>query len=112
VVEGEVRIGGQEHFYLEPQGSVVLPGENDEMVVISSTQVGNARVSGGRGALQHEPGLARVSHAHHIAFMTAHGPCSPRIGMEEEAMTPNLNVTAHELVIARDDWRGSLLGRK
>ena len=39
VLEGEVRVGGQEHFYLEPQGTIVLPGENDEMTVISSTQV-------------------------------------------------------------------------
>jgi CO/xanthine dehydrogenase Mo-binding subunit len=39
VVEGRVRVGGQEHFYLEPQGTVILPGENDEYVVISSTQV-------------------------------------------------------------------------
>ena len=38
VAEGEVRIGGQEHFYLEPQGTLVLPGENDEYTVISSTQ--------------------------------------------------------------------------
>ena len=40
VVEGRVRVGGQEHFYLEPQGTVILPGENDEFVVVSSTQVG------------------------------------------------------------------------
>lgn len=39
VVEGEVRVGGQEHFYLEPQGSIIIPGENDEITVISSTQV-------------------------------------------------------------------------
>ena len=39
VVEGTVRVGGQEHFYLEPQGTVILPSENDEYVVISSTQV-------------------------------------------------------------------------
>jgi hypothetical protein len=38
VVEGEVRLGGQEHFYLEPQGTLILPGENDEYTVISSTQ--------------------------------------------------------------------------
>lgn len=38
VFEGEVRCGGQEHFYLEPQCSLLLPGENDEMTVISSTQ--------------------------------------------------------------------------
>ena len=28
-----------QHFYLETQGSVIIPLENDEMVVISSTQV-------------------------------------------------------------------------
>ncbi len=39
VIEGEVKMGGQEHFYLEPQGSVIIPLENDEMVVIASTQV-------------------------------------------------------------------------
>ena len=41
IIEGEVKMGGQEHFYLEPQGSVIIPLENDEMVVISSTQVGS-----------------------------------------------------------------------
>ena len=39
VIEGTVKMGGQEHFYLEPQGTVIIPLENDEMVVISSTQV-------------------------------------------------------------------------
>lgn len=29
----------QEHFYLEPNASVVVPGEADEMVSYSSTQV-------------------------------------------------------------------------
>ncbi len=36
VVEGEVAIGAQEHFYLEPQGSFVVPGE--EFEVYASTQ--------------------------------------------------------------------------
>lgn len=36
VVEGEVSIGAQEHFYLEPQGSFAVPGE--EMEVFASTQ--------------------------------------------------------------------------
>ena len=40
ILEGEVKMGGQEHFYLEPQGNVIIPLENDEMCVISSTQVG------------------------------------------------------------------------
>lgn len=38
VVEGEVRIGGQEHFYLETNATLCIPGEGDSMTVISSTQ--------------------------------------------------------------------------
>jgi xanthine dehydrogenase/oxidase len=37
-VGGTVRIGAQEHFYLEPNGSIVVPDENDEYVVYASTQ--------------------------------------------------------------------------
>ena len=37
-LEGRVRIGGQEHFYLEGQAAFAVPGEDDEMRVLSSTQ--------------------------------------------------------------------------
>ena len=37
-LKGTIRIGGQEHFYLEGQVSLVVPGEGDEMTVYSSTQ--------------------------------------------------------------------------
>ncbi len=37
-LEGVVRIGGQEHFYLEGQAALAVPGEADEMRVFSSTQ--------------------------------------------------------------------------
>ncbi len=38
-LEGQVRVGGQEHFYLEPHGCLVVPkGENNEMEIFSSTQ--------------------------------------------------------------------------
>jgi xanthine dehydrogenase large subunit len=37
-LSGEVRCGGQDHFYLETQIAVAFPGENGEMVVHSSTQ--------------------------------------------------------------------------
>ena len=37
-LEGRVRIGGQEHFYLEGQAALAVPGEDDEMWVLSSTQ--------------------------------------------------------------------------
>lgn len=40
IIEGEVQVGGQEHFYLEPQSSVIwtMDGGN-EVHMISSTQV-------------------------------------------------------------------------
>ncbi|XP_070578679.1 xanthine dehydrogenase/oxidase-like [Ptychodera flava] len=39
IIEGEVRIGGQEHFYLETQASIAIPkNEDGEMEIISSTQ--------------------------------------------------------------------------
>ena len=37
-LRGRVRIGGQEHFYLEGQVALAVPGEDDEMRVVSSTQ--------------------------------------------------------------------------
>lgn len=37
-VSGVIRIGAQEHFYLEPHGALVIPGENDEYMIYSSTQ--------------------------------------------------------------------------
>ncbi|MGK9285477.1 xanthine dehydrogenase molybdopterin binding subunit [Sinorhizobium meliloti] len=37
-VSGEMRIGGQDHFYLEGQISFAIPGEDDEVTVFSSTQ--------------------------------------------------------------------------
>lgn len=38
VLEGMLRIGGQEHFYLEPQVSLAIPGEGGQITVHSSTQ--------------------------------------------------------------------------
>jgi len=38
LVEGSVEMGGQEHFYLEPNAHVVLPVESGELVSYSSTQ--------------------------------------------------------------------------
>ncbi len=37
-LKGEMRIGGQEHFYLEGQVALAIPGEDRDMHVISSTQ--------------------------------------------------------------------------
>ncbi|MAB08683.1 MAG: xanthine dehydrogenase molybdopterin binding subunit [Rhodobacteraceae bacterium] len=38
VVSGTIVMGGQEHFYLEGQAALVLPQENGDMLVHSSTQ--------------------------------------------------------------------------
>jgi hypothetical protein len=35
-----LQVGGQEHFYLEPNNCCVIPTENDEFTLFSSTQVG------------------------------------------------------------------------
>ncbi|WP_240931820.1 xanthine dehydrogenase molybdopterin binding subunit [Parasedimentitalea denitrificans] len=37
-VEGEMELGGQEHFYLEGQAALTLPQEGGDMLVTSSTQ--------------------------------------------------------------------------
>ena len=38
VLEGEMRAGGQEHFYLECNAALVIPGEGDELFIYCSTQ--------------------------------------------------------------------------
>lgn len=38
VLEGRFRIGGQEHFYLEGQVALAVPGEGGQMLVHASTQ--------------------------------------------------------------------------
>ena len=37
-VKGRMRLGGQDHFYLEGQISFAIPGEDDEVIVYCSTQ--------------------------------------------------------------------------
>ena len=38
VLEGTIRIGGQEHFYLEGQVSLAIPGEDGEVLLHTATQ--------------------------------------------------------------------------
>ncbi|SMX50770.1 xanthine dehydrogenase molybdopterin binding subunit [Maliponia aquimaris] len=38
VIESRIEMGGQEHFYLEGQAALVLPQEDGDMLVMSSTQ--------------------------------------------------------------------------
>uniref|UniRef100_A0A914VPR6 Aldehyde oxidase/xanthine dehydrogenase a/b hammerhead domain-containing protein n=1 Tax=Plectus sambesii TaxID=2011161 RepID=A0A914VPR6_9BILA len=57
VVSGSVKIGGQEHFYLETSGCLVIPGEVNDVEVISSTQSVNdvqGEVSSSLGIPRHK----------------------------------------------------------
>jgi len=38
IIEGELKTGGQEHWYLETQSSIAVPGEDNEIKLFSSTQ--------------------------------------------------------------------------
>lgn len=38
VLEGEIRFGSQEHFYLETHGGIAIPKENNEIECILATQ--------------------------------------------------------------------------
>jgi len=38
VVEGDFKVGGQEHFYLEVMSTLAVPGEGQEFTIYSSTQ--------------------------------------------------------------------------
>ena len=45
IMEGEVQVGGQEHFYLEPNSSLVWTVDNgNEVHMVSSTQVQNSHL--------------------------------------------------------------------
>nr|KAG5686897.1 hypothetical protein BaRGS_012445 [Batillaria attramentaria] len=51
VVEGEVHVEAQEHFYMETNAALVRPGEDGEMEVIASTQGPSGIQQGISGAL-------------------------------------------------------------
>ena len=38
VLEGECRVGGQDHFYLETQACIAVPKGEDEIEITSTTQ--------------------------------------------------------------------------
>lgn len=38
IIKGELEIGGQEHWYLETQACICIPGEQQEIIAFSSTQ--------------------------------------------------------------------------
>ncbi len=38
IIRGQTRVGGQEHFYLEPHACIVTPGERGVMHIECTTQ--------------------------------------------------------------------------
>ena len=75
VLEGEARVGGQEHFYLEPNAAIVIPKEIDEIESFSSTQVRKAsagmliaRVTLFPHLQRHAYGIAVVPTVHRAAL--------------------------------------------
>ncbi len=62
-LEGDVRVGGQDHFYLETHGCLVVPkGEGDEMEIYASTQCvdGTQRMAAKALAIPSNRVVARV----------------------------------------------------
>src|SRR5271170_24903 len=116
-LEGELAIGGQEHFYLEGQASFALPGEGDEMTVHASTQdptevqhivarilgvpdafvtVETRRMGGGFGGKESQACAWAA-----IAALGAHvtgAPCKVRLDRDDFALTGK----RHDF---RADWR-------
>ena len=117
-LEGELTIGGQEHFYLEGQASFAFPGEGDEMTVHASTQdptetqhivarilgipdafvtVETRRMGGGFGGKESQA-CAWAAIAALAARVTGH-PCKIRLDRDDDFM---LTGKRHDF---RADWR-------
>ena len=117
-LEGQFSIGGQEHFYLEGQASLAIPGEGDEMTVHASTQdptetqhivarilgvpdafvtVETRRMGGGFGGKESQA-CAWAALAALAARVTGH-PCKVRLDRDDDFM---LTGKRHDF---RADWK-------
>jgi xanthine dehydrogenase large subunit len=117
-LEGQLSIGGQEHFYLEGQASFAIPGEGDEMLVHASSQdptetqhivarvlgvpdafvtVETRRMGGGFGGKESQA-CTWAAMAALAARVTGH-PCKIRLDRDDDFM---LTGKRHDF---RADWR-------
>ncbi|MBV9289544.1 MAG: xanthine dehydrogenase molybdopterin binding subunit [Hyphomicrobiales bacterium] len=115
---GELAIGGQEHFYLEGQASLAIPGEGDEMTVHCSTQdpaetqhligrilgmpdafvtVETRRMGGGFGGKETQAGTWAAVAA--LAARVTGQPCKVRLDRDDDFA---LTGKRHDF---RADWR-------
>lgn len=114
-IEGEIRIGGQEHFYLEGQAALAIPQEAGEMLVYSSTQhptevqhkvadtigvpmhavrVETRRMGGGFGGKESQANA--VACAASVAALITGKPCKMRLDRDDDMM---LTGKRHDAVI-------------
>jgi xanthine dehydrogenase large subunit len=102
-VSGSINMGGQEHFYLEGQAALALPGENGDVLVHSSTQhpteiqhkvahaigkpmhavrVETRRMGGGFGGKESQGNALAVACA--IAALKTGKPCKMRYDRDDD----------------------------
>ena len=117
-LEGQFSIGGQEHFYLEGQASLAIPGEGDEMTVHASSQdptetqhivarvlgvpdafvtVETRRMGGGFGGKESQACTWAAMAA--LAARVTGRPCKVRLDRDDDFM---LTGKRHDF---RADWR-------
>ena len=104
-IEGSLEIGGQEHFYLEGQAALALPGDDGDMLIHSSTQhpteiqhkvaeaiglpmhavrVETRRMGGGFGGKESQGNALAVACA--IAARHTGQPCKMRYDRDDDMM--------------------------
>ncbi|MGC0223088.1 xanthine dehydrogenase molybdopterin binding subunit [Pseudooceanicola nitratireducens] len=129
VVQGQMEVGGQEHFYLEGQAALALPQDGGEMVVHSSTQhpteiqhkvaealglpmrdvrVETRRMGGGFGGKESQGNALAVACA--VAARATGRPCKMRYDRDDDMV---ITGKRHDLRIeyrAGFDDSGRLLG--
>ncbi len=105
VIEGQFEMGGQEHFYLEGQAALALPGEDGDMLIHSSTQhpteiqhkvahaigvpmhavrVETRRMGGGFGGKESQGNALAVACA--VAARQTGRPCKMRYDRDDDMM--------------------------
>ncbi|KAK7505488.1 hypothetical protein BaRGS_00003233, partial [Batillaria attramentaria] len=88
VLEGEVHIEAQEHFYLEPQVAIAYPGEEDQIEVAVATQslsvLQNCIAGGGFGGKQSRSGMVALPVA--VAAVKHQRPVRCALERDEDMM--------------------------
>ncbi len=128
-VEGEIAVGGQEHFYLEGQAALALPQEGGDMVVHSSSQhpteiqhkvaealgvpmaavrVEVRRMGGGFGGKESQGNALAVACA--VAARSTGRPCRMRYDRDDDFLITGKRHDIRVLYRAGFDDDGRILG--